>query len=123
MKSIKNRSLSFAPETEKETFGEFVLQTNEVQAVLALTVSLYSLYKGKMDIDFLFKKTTLGRLISKFQVCIIKETKENSEMNKLLFILKDYNRYRCVIAHEMHLPDKRLNQKEAKKQLRLEKIF
>jgi len=110
----RNRSLSFAPETENETFGKFILQTNEVQTTLAIVIFLYSLQKNKKYGKSLFKRRTLGTLIAMFKNCIKKTTKTR----ELLLVLKDYNRQRRIIAHEMYLSEKRFNQKDAEQAMK-----
>ena|SRR3989344_2629599 len=107
--NIKNRSLLFAPETENETFGKFILQTNEVQVTLAIAVFLQSSFPDKKYSEFLFERAELGTLVNMFHACAEKTT----EMRGLLSALKEYNKNRIKIAHKMYLSEKRLNQKDA----------
>ena len=72
---MKDHSLSFASETENETFGKLILQTNEVQTKLACIVILHSSLPDKKYIEFIYE-TTLGKLISIFQVCTEKKPRD-----------------------------------------------
>src|SRR3989338_3016270 len=115
--NTRARSLSFAPETENETFGKFILQTNEVQTTLAVAILLYSSLRDKEYNKFLFERAMFGQLIFMFQACI----KRIPETQKLLPILKHYNKSRQKIAHDMHLSEKRFNQNEAEQAMKIGK--
>ncbi|OGI56979.1 hypothetical protein A2906_02955 [Candidatus Nomurabacteria bacterium RIFCSPLOWO2_01_FULL_37_25] len=112
-RNIKDRSLSFAPESENEIFGQFILQTNEVQTTLAITVLLHSSLRDKKYNESLIERT-LGNLIFMFQACM----KKTSETQKLLSMLKNYKTSRNKIAHKMYLSEKRLNQKDAEQAMK-----
>ena len=58
-----------------------------------------------------------GQLIFMFQACI----KRIPETQKLLPILKHYNKSRQKIAHDMHLSEKRFNQNEAEQAMKIGK--
>lgn len=115
-RNIRNRSLSFAPESENEIFGKFILQTNEVQTTLAIAVLLYSSLPDKKYSKFL-SEITLGNLIFMFQACM----ERTAEIKKLLSMLKDYNKPRRMIAHKMYLSERRLSQKDAEQAMKIGK--
>ena len=79
-------------------YGQFIIQTNEVQYKLAFIVFIYSSFPEKSHMDYLFGKTTFGPLIGLFQSCAPK----NPEMYQLLRNLKEYKKLRDQLAHRMY---------------------
>lgn len=110
------KPLLFAPESENEIFGKFILQTNEVQTTLVIVILLYSSLRDKKYSKSLLERT-LGNLIFMFQACM----KKTTETKKLLLMLRNYNTSRNEIAHKMYLSEKRFNQKDAEQAMKIGK--
>lgn len=101
-RKMASKMFSYKHFSENSKFGEFIIQTNEVQFMLALAI-----FKCPFLIDDireeLFEKNGLGTLINKFKKC----TKKRSDIEKLLFSdLTKYNTKRNKLAHKMYSSEK-----------------
>jgi hypothetical protein len=101
-------------------YGEFVVQSNEVQYMLALVVLLRSSFTDKDYENWLYEKAGLGTLISQFKAC----AHRTPSMYQLLLQLKDYKKFRDRLAHKMFSSKTKLTLVECEKAIALgEKII
>lgn len=85
---------------ENQKYGEFIVQTNKVQVLLALAVLRRSSLPDKPYIEYLFERAEFGVLIGLFQTSAPK----TFASYKLLLALKRYNEIRRRLAHKMYSP-------------------
>lgn len=86
---------------ESQKFGEFIIQSNNIQFYLSNLVILRSSYPDKEYIEKI-ESGTLGQIINLFCACAKKETGEFILIPKL----RKYNKIRNKFAHKIHSPAK-----------------
>jgi len=77
-------------------YGQFIIQTNEVQSHLILLILLRTALPNEKLHKYL-ERMTLGSLINCFRICI-----KNSDELTLVNFLKSYNKGRITLAHRMY---------------------
>jgi hypothetical protein len=95
---------------DNSKFGEFILQTNEVQFYISVIIFFRTFNPTKQLLKDL-QSLTLGQLIKSFRMCIRSET-ELALINNL----EIYNQKRNTLAHKM-FSHKRLSLTECKIQI------
>lgn len=93
-------------------YGEFIIQTNEVQKILTILILLRTFKPYKKFKKYL-ERITLGNLINNFRICV-----KNSEELLLVKSLELYNESRNALAHKMFTKDE-LTEKECKLSIEL----
>lgn len=91
---------------ENKKFGEFIIQTNEVQFYLSLLVLSQSSVSDKKYYEDI-KNSTFGPIINLFCACAKKE----ESVFELIKRLREYKSQRDRLAHKM-FSDKKLTKKE-----------
>ncbi len=81
-------------------YGQFIIQTNEVQIYLLCVILKRIILPNKKLIECL-EKQTLGELIHNFRICV-----KNSIELSITEDLKQYNEKRVVLAHKMYTAKK-----------------
>jgi hypothetical protein len=92
-------------ESKNSKYGQFIIQTNEVQFYLIFLIILKTALPSKKLKEYL-EECTLGNLIYKFKTC----SNEPFELS-LIESLKKYNESRNSLAHKMFTREK-LTEKE-----------
>ena len=100
---------------ENAKYGEFVIQTNEVQYFLALAVLMRSSFVDNEYKNWLFDRAELGTLIGLFRVC----ARLTPSMYALFMQLQQYKKDRNRLAHKMFLSKTRLTPAECEKAIAL----
>jgi hypothetical protein len=96
-KKIVDRMVKAKENFKNQKYGEFIIQTNNIQFYL---LNLILLRSGFLDNDYknYVERATLGQLIFLFCACINKNTKEILLIPKL----KEYQEKRNKLAHKMY---------------------
>lgn len=108
---MAKRMLGYDIFSENSKYGQFIIQTNEVQLLLILLILQRVNLPDKKLSGFL-EAGTLGNLINYFRVC--------ARLNELPLIksLELYNQSRNALAHKMYTK-KRLTVKECELSIEL----
>ena len=93
-------------------YGQFIIQTNEVQFYLISLIFLRTILPSKKLKQYL-ERLTLGNLINCFRICV-----KNSVEASLVDGLEIYNNKRNALAHKMYT-NKKLTETDCKLSIKL----
>ena len=93
-------------------YGQFIIQTNEIQLYLVPIISQRVFQCSKKFSKYL-EELTLGKLINCFRICV----KDSDELS-LVNLLKSYNEKRNALAHKMYT-NKKLTETDCKSAIKL----
>jgi len=93
-------------------YGQFIIQTNEVQVYLYCLILLRAPFIRKEFVNRL-ERITLGNLINYFRICV-----KNSVEASLVDDLEIYNNKRNALAHKMYT-NKKLTEKDCESSIKL----
>lgn len=97
-------------ENRYSKYGQFIIQTNEVQLLLVFLILLKAL--PSRELKYYLERSTLGNLINSFRICA------NSSELCLIRPLEKYNAARNALAHKMY-SKKKLTEKECELSIEL----
>jgi hypothetical protein len=116
-KKLVQRMVDHSRFIKNSKYGEFIIQTNEVQSFLILLILLKVVLPNKNLSEYL-EKSTLGNLINSFRICA-SSLREASLINYLDL----YNNSCNALAHKMYTK-KELTEKDCELAIKLgEKIL
>ena len=93
-------------------YGQFIIQTNEVQFYLTSLILLRTILPSKKLRQYL-ERLTLGNLINCFRICV----RSSNELS-LTDFLESYNEKRNALAHKMYT-NKKLTETDCESSIKL----